>query len=172
MWKEWTRKPHLNPKPLEKLRIVNSGLFFPHDPIKFLLGWAWASPTLIMTTAPVRGIMVCQIYVCIIYPAFVAPWFPRSVYALKYSVYFSILTCSRAWFTTALDWTARTLDPTRYLPWRLSTKTGRRIMNAQTHGKGFSLLGQWTLLCDSESETTVHQHALYCACCFMTFIST
>ena len=28
-----------------------------------------------------------SIYVCIIYPAFVAPWFPRSVYALKCSVY-------------------------------------------------------------------------------------
>ena len=49
-------------------------------------------------------------YLCIIYPAFVASWFPRSVYTLKYSIYFSILTCSHAWFTTALDGTARTLD--------------------------------------------------------------
>ena len=31
-------------------------------------------------------------YLCIIYPAFVTPWFPRSVYALKYSVY-DMLTC-------------------------------------------------------------------------------
>ena len=29
------------------------------------------------------------------------------MYALKYSVYSSILTCSCAWFTAALDWTAR-----------------------------------------------------------------
>ena len=60
------------------------------------------------------------IYLCIIYPAFVAPWFPRSVYVLKCSVYSSILTCSRAWFTTALskdDWSYSCLL------WRLSTKT-------------------------------------------------
>ena len=46
-----------------------------------------------------NGIYVCSylsIYVCIIYPVFVAPWFPRSVYTLKYSMYFSILTCSHA----------------------------------------------------------------------------
>ena len=72
-----------------------------------------------MTTSPARGIMVS-----IIYPAFVAPWFPRSVYALKYSVYSSRLACSRAWFTTALskaDWSYSCLL------WRLSTKTGRWI---------------------------------------------
>ena len=33
MWKERTRKPYPNPKPLEKLRIVDSGPFFPHDPV-------------------------------------------------------------------------------------------------------------------------------------------
>ena len=27
-----TRKLHPNPKPLEKLRIVDGGLFFPHGP--------------------------------------------------------------------------------------------------------------------------------------------
>ena len=32
MWIEQTRKPHPNPKPLEKLRIVDGGPFFPHDP--------------------------------------------------------------------------------------------------------------------------------------------
>ena len=40
--------------------------------------------------------MYLSIYVCIIYPAFVAPWFPRSVYALKcsvYSQYIDVLTC-------------------------------------------------------------------------------
>ena len=31
VWKELTRKPHPNPKPFEKLRVVNSGPFFPHD---------------------------------------------------------------------------------------------------------------------------------------------
>ena len=44
-----------------------------------------------------------SIYLCIMYPAFVAPRFTRSVYAQKCSVYSGILTCSRAWFTTALD---------------------------------------------------------------------
>ena len=32
MQKERTRKPHPNPKPLEKLRIVDGGLLFPHGP--------------------------------------------------------------------------------------------------------------------------------------------
>ena len=54
------------------------------------LGWAWASPTLIITTALARGIIVSE-YLCIIYPMFVAPWFPRSMYALKCSMYFSII---------------------------------------------------------------------------------
>ena len=93
------------------------------------LSQAWVSPTLIMTTAPTCGIMVCQ-YVCISYPAFVAPWFPRSVYALKYSMYsgvcahvhdlqlhlqLSILAQLRV---QLLDWIYSCL------PWRLLTKTG------------------------------------------------
>ena len=49
----------------------------------------------------------------IIYPAFVAPCFPRSGYALKCSVYSGILTCSRVWFKTALDWTVMTTGATR-----------------------------------------------------------
>ena len=60
---------------------------------------AWVSPTLIMTTAPTCDIYL-SVYLCIIYPTFVTPWFPSSVYALKWSVYSGILTCSRAWFTT------------------------------------------------------------------------
>ena len=36
MWKERTRKPHPNPKPLEKLRIVDGGPFFPHDPLSHM----------------------------------------------------------------------------------------------------------------------------------------
>ena len=69
-----------------------------------LLGRVRANPTLIMTTAPMRGIMVSiyvsislSIYVCVIYPAFVAPWSPRSVYALKCSGhvfrYIDVLMC-------------------------------------------------------------------------------
>ena len=61
-----------------------------------------------MTTAPTRKIIVSE-YLYIIYPAFVAPWFPRSVYVLKCSVYFGILTWSRAWFTT----NSRTTGATR-----------------------------------------------------------
>ena len=33
------------------------------------------------------------IYVCIIYPAFVASWFPRSVYALNALCIINVLTC-------------------------------------------------------------------------------
>ena len=36
MWKEQTRKPHSKPKLLEKLRIVDGGPFFPHDPVNRL----------------------------------------------------------------------------------------------------------------------------------------
>ena len=32
--------------------------------------------------------MYVSIYVCIIYPAFVVPWFPNSVYALKCFLYY------------------------------------------------------------------------------------
>ena len=42
-------------------------------------------------------------YVCMYLtfsPAFVTPWFLRSVFALKCSVYSIILMCSHAWFTT------------------------------------------------------------------------
>ena len=35
MWKEQTGKPHPNHKPLEKLRIVDGGPFFSHDPLAF-----------------------------------------------------------------------------------------------------------------------------------------
>ena len=45
-----------------------------------------------MAMAPACGIVVCiyvpmYVHICIIYPAFVASWFLRLVYALKYSVY-------------------------------------------------------------------------------------
>ena len=50
-------------------------------------------------------------------PTFVASWFLRSVYVLKWSVFFGILTCSHAWFTTTCTrqqyWTARTTGVTR-----------------------------------------------------------
>ena len=71
-----------------------------------------ASPTLIVTTASTREIMIWMyvcMYVCMYHlPRVCAPWFPGSVYVLKCSVYFSILTCSLAWFTNALDWKKRT----------------------------------------------------------------
>ena len=35
----------------------------------FIIGWAWASPTLIVTSAPALGMMV-RIYLCIIYSEF------------------------------------------------------------------------------------------------------
>ena len=93
--------------------------------------------------------MYLSIYVCIIYPAFVAPRFPRFVYVLKFSVYW------HAWFTTEQQWSYSCL------PWRLSTKTGRwmRRHMVQTHHSAYwdsgavaarQLAGH---LCD-ESKTT------------------
>ena len=47
--------------------------------------------------SPAHGIMVSlnvSIHVCIIYPTFVAPWFLRSMYALKCVFwYIDVLTC-------------------------------------------------------------------------------
>ena len=116
-----------------------------------------------------NGMYLCiylsiYVHVCIIYPAFVAPWFPRSMYALKYSMYSGISTCSHAWFTIALDWTARTTGATRVCHQRrqLSMKTGQ-VNARQTHGiNRFSLLRQWSCSCLAnfptclcESKTTV-----------------
>ena len=73
--------------------------------------------------------MYLSIYPRIIYPAFVASWFPRSVYVLKCFVYSGILMSSCVWFTTALywtlDWTARMIRANSCLLWRLSPVTGR-----------------------------------------------
>ena len=102
-----------------------------------LLGQAWASPTLIMTTAPVRWIIVCTLYLCtvaiydcIIYSAFVAPWFLR-LYTNKYFVYSSILTCSHAWLTTAFN-QQRQLD--LLIVFREDYQQRQVGMNAQTYG--------------------------------------
>ena len=76
-----------------------------------VIGWAWASPTLIVhDSSPCMYVCIIKstfnvLLVAIRYltfsPVFVAPCrFPRSVYVLKYSVYSGILTCSNAWFTT------------------------------------------------------------------------
>ena len=54
--------------------------------------------------------------VCIIYPVFVAPWFPRSVYASKCSVYSCILTYSHMWSTTEQQRQSTTLCCENY--WR------------------------------------------------------
>ena len=55
--------------------------------------------------------MSVSIYLCIIYPAFVAPWFLRSVYTLKCSVYWSAHMHDLQLY--ALEWTARTTGATR-----------------------------------------------------------
>ena len=101
------------------------------------LGVHWGEPKwahIDRENSPACRIMVCQ-YLCIIYPVFVAPQFPRSVYALKCSMHSGILMCSRARFTTCKeDWS---------LPWKLSMKT-----NAHTHGiNGFSKLRYWQWGC-------------------------
>ena len=66
-----------------------------HENLNKLYYYLWrarASPTLIMTRAPACGIMV-SMSACITCLAFVAPWFLRSMYAQKCSVYSGILTC-------------------------------------------------------------------------------
>ena len=54
--------------------------------IKYIIGASLSEPHINHDNGPPHGIMVCQ-YLCINYPAFVAAWFLRSVYALKCSVY-------------------------------------------------------------------------------------
>ena len=114
-------------------------------------------------------------YLCLYHLlAFVTPWFPRSVYTIRCSMYSGILKCSHAWFTTALDWTARATGATRVCHedywWR------QVQVNAQTHGiNGFSLLRQWSCRClPTFQRGWVNQKwpmsLLYC--CFVTFIST
>ena len=109
-----------------------------------LLGQAWANPTLIMTMAPMRGIMVC-IYLCIIYSAFVAPWFPT----LKCFMFSNILACSCLWFASATeqqnDWSYSCL------PWRLSTKAGRWMCKHIVKTDS-AYCRQWSCSCHATSQ--------------------
>ena len=118
------------------------------------LGRAWTSPTLIMTTSPAHGIMVCtyvSMSVCIIYPAFVAPWFLRSVYSLKcsmYSVYWLAHMCDLQ--LHALNWTARTIGATRACRedyrWRQVGEC------ADIWYKHINLLRQWSCSCPATCQ--------------------
>ena len=78
---------------------------------------------------------------------------PGSVYALKYSVYSYILTCSRVRFTTActaLDWTARTTWATRVC--REDYQRRQVGECADTWFKQISLLGQWSCSCPATCQ--------------------
>ena len=104
-----------------------------------------------MTMAPACGIMVCQ-YLCIIYPAFVAPWFPRSVYALKCSVY---------WCAHMRYLQLHSNEQQRWLELLVSAMKiidkEDRYVNMQRHGiHGFSLLRHWKWSCSCLSTC---QHA-------------
>ena len=125
-----------------------------------------------------NGMYLCiylSIYLCIIYPAFVAPWFLRSVYALKCSMYSGILMCSCVWFTTACtqlnsedDWSSSCL------PWRLLMKTVRWMRRHYGIDR-LSLLRQWSCSCPATCQRAcVNQKWLMSLlyCCFVTFIST
>ena len=95
-----------------------------------------------MTTTPAHGIMV-SIYLSNIYTAFVACWFLRSMYALKYSVYFGILTCSRVWFTTALEgWLELLVSAVKIINWRQVSESC-----ADTWHKWIQLLRQGSCSC-------------------------
>ena len=108
------------------------------------------------------------IYLCIIYPTFVAPWFRRSVYS-------SILTCSCVWFTTALSQERQELLVSHGV---CHEEYRRRQVGecADTWYKQISLLRQcmelWlpgimpTCLCESKRLMSL----LYC--CFVTFMLT
>ena len=121
-----------------------------------------------MTTAPACGIIVFE-YLCIIYPTFVPPCFPRSVYAQKspcISVYW------RAHMRD-LQRTAKMTGATSLLAVKIIDEV--RLVNAQTHGiNGFSLLRQWScirscpatcLQCESKTtdECTVLTAVLWCS---------
>ena len=88
-----------------------------------------------------------SIYLCLYHlprPAFVALWFPRSVYSLKCSMYSSILTCSHALFTTACTRSTEQqgcLEHVELLMSAVKIIDEDRKVNAQTRGlNGFSLL--------------------------------
>ena len=79
-----------------------------HTPgVNLLLGQVWASPSLNMRTASACEIIVgiCM-YICIIWPVFVAPCFPRPVYTLKCSVYWRAHVCDLQ-LHILVEWTAR-----------------------------------------------------------------
>ena len=89
------------------LSILSSSVYYNYykflhiNGLLLLLGRAWASPTLIVTTASARWIMLCQ-YVsftpCLSHPGSQDPCMPWNVPCFS-----GILTCSPAWFTTRLN---------------------------------------------------------------------
>ena len=141
------------------------------------------SLTLIMTTAPTRGTMVSMYlsiylsiysYVCIIYSAFVTPWFPRSVYVLKCSVYSGILMCSHHGLQQhSTEQQGRLELLIVYHEDYRRRQVGECVDTWYKYG--FSLLRQWSCSCPAACQhASVNQKQsmslLYC--CFVTFIST
>ena len=90
------------------------------DSINMFVGWAWVSPTLIMTTAPAGGIMVCLYHlpnICRtlvpkirVRPEILCVF--RYIVMLTYVIYMYNCTQQEDWSYSCLSW-------------RLSMKTGR-----------------------------------------------
>ena len=92
--------------------------------------------------------------VCIIYPTFVTPWFLRSVYASKCSMYSCILTYSHMWSTTEQQRQSKTLCCENH-QWR---QVCALRVNVQTHGINRSSLlrhWQWSCSCPATCHTPV-----------------
>ena len=132
---------------------------------RFYLGRAWTSPTLIVTTAPAREIMVC-IYlfmsVSIDHLSHVCPTLVPKIRVRPEMLcvfrYIDVLTCviyNCMHSTKQQGWLELLVSAVKIID-------KDRLVNAQTHGiNGFSLLRQWCCSCPSnlpmhlcESEMT------------------
>ena len=111
-----------------------------------------------------------SIYVCIIYPTFVAPWFLRSVYALKCSMY-DMLTC-------VIYNCMHSTEQQRRLELLVSAVKiidEDRLVNAQAHGiNRFSLLRQCSCpaTCQHACVSQKWSMGWLLYSWFVTFIST
>ena len=110
--------------------VISQGCCWPSNTnwkVIAYLGWAWVIPTMVMTTAPMHGIIVSEYLQYVSFTSCLshlgsqdscAPWD-----ALCISVYWHAHV--RDLQLPALDWTTRTTGATHCLLFRLSMKTGR-----------------------------------------------
>ena len=108
-------------------------------------------------------------------PCIFTPWFMRSAYALKFSLYFGILTCSCVWFTTACtrlnskdDWRQvgecadtwyKQIQPTETEELQLPGNLPTHLCQSETTD-GLTVL----LVCDVHIDIDMALNLLQCLC--------